>query len=37
VFIFEIALNGTAMFNHGNIRLPAALDRILRLLVVTQV
>lgn len=35
VFIFEIALNGTAMFNHGNIRLPAALDRILRLLVVT--
>jgi sterol desaturase/sphingolipid hydroxylase (fatty acid hydroxylase superfamily) len=35
VFIFEIALNGTAMFNHGNIRLPTGLDRILRLLVVT--
>ena len=35
VLIFEIALNGTAMFNHSNIRLPQGLDRILRLLVVT--
>jgi sterol desaturase/sphingolipid hydroxylase (fatty acid hydroxylase superfamily) len=35
VVVFEIILNGTAMFNHGNIRLPEAIDRILRLLVVT--
>jgi len=35
VILFEIILNGTAMFNHGNIRLPLALDRGLRLLVVT--
>ncbi len=35
VIIFEVLLNGTAMFNHGNIRLPLGLDRILRLLVVT--
>jgi len=35
VLIFEVALNGTSMFNHGNIRLPERLDRILRLLVVT--
>jgi len=35
VVIFEVMLNATAMFNHGNVRLPIALDRILRLLVVT--
>lgn len=35
VLIFEVALNGTAMFNHSNLRLPLALDRLLRLLVVT--
>ncbi|MFC1896667.1 sterol desaturase family protein [Thermodesulfobacteriota bacterium] len=35
VVIFEVILNGMAMFNHGNIRLPQALDRILRLFVVT--
>lgn len=35
VLIFEVLLNGTAMFNHGNIRLPSGLDRWLRLLVVT--
>jgi sterol desaturase/sphingolipid hydroxylase (fatty acid hydroxylase superfamily) len=35
VLIFEILLNGTAMFNHGNLKLPIALDRILRLVVVT--
>jgi len=35
VVIFEILLNATAMFNHGNIRLPAAVDRILRWFVVT--
>jgi sterol desaturase/sphingolipid hydroxylase (fatty acid hydroxylase superfamily) len=35
VLIFEILLNGTAMFNHGNIRIPSGVDRILRLFVVT--
>ena len=35
VVVFEIILNGTAMFNHGNIRLPVSIDKILRLLVVT--
>jgi sterol desaturase/sphingolipid hydroxylase (fatty acid hydroxylase superfamily) len=35
VLIFEVILNGTAMFNHSNVRMPAAVDRILRLLVVT--
>jgi sterol desaturase/sphingolipid hydroxylase (fatty acid hydroxylase superfamily) len=35
VLAFEIALSSTALFNHANARLPAALDRALRLLVVT--
>jgi len=35
VVIFEVMLNGMAMFNHGNIRLPLALDRLLRWLIVT--
>jgi sterol desaturase/sphingolipid hydroxylase (fatty acid hydroxylase superfamily) len=35
VVIFEVLLNATAMFNHGNIRLPASLDRIARWIVVT--
>ncbi|MEW6120966.1 MAG: sterol desaturase family protein [Pseudomonadota bacterium] len=35
VVIFEVLLNATAMFNHGNIRLPAALDRVLRWVLVT--
>ncbi len=35
VLIFEIVLNGTAMFNHANARLPLGLDRILRLVLVT--
>jgi sterol desaturase/sphingolipid hydroxylase (fatty acid hydroxylase superfamily) len=35
VVIFEVLLNGTAMFNHGNIRLPQAIDRVLRWFVVT--
>lgn len=35
VLIFEVLLNGTAMFNHANIRLPIAADRVLRLFVVT--
>jgi len=35
VVIFEVLLNATAMFNHGNMRLPENIDRILRLFVVT--
>jgi sterol desaturase/sphingolipid hydroxylase (fatty acid hydroxylase superfamily) len=35
VLIFEILLNATSMFNHGNIHLPLGIDRKLRLLVVT--
>jgi sterol desaturase/sphingolipid hydroxylase (fatty acid hydroxylase superfamily) len=35
VMIFEVLLNATAMFNHSNVRLPPAADRLLRLLVVT--
>jgi sterol desaturase/sphingolipid hydroxylase (fatty acid hydroxylase superfamily) len=35
VLLFEVLLNATAMFNHGNVRLPLGLDRWLRLLVVT--
>lgn len=35
VILFEILLNGTSMFNHGNIRIPKKIDRILRLIVVT--
>jgi sterol desaturase/sphingolipid hydroxylase (fatty acid hydroxylase superfamily) len=35
VVIFEVILNATAMFNHGNVRLPARLDRVLRWIVVT--
>jgi sterol desaturase/sphingolipid hydroxylase (fatty acid hydroxylase superfamily) len=35
VMLFEVILNGMALFNHGNVRLPAALDRVLRWLVVT--
>jgi len=35
VIIFEIILNGMAMFNHGNFFIPLGIDRFLRLLVVT--
>jgi sterol desaturase/sphingolipid hydroxylase (fatty acid hydroxylase superfamily) len=35
VLIFEVLLNATSMFNHGNVRLPGRADRILRWLVVT--
>lgn len=35
VLVFEVLLNATAMFNHSNIRIPAAIDRLLRLIVVT--
>jgi len=35
VVIFEVLLNGTSMFNHGNVRYSQDIDSILRLLVVT--
>jgi len=35
VLLFEVLLNGTSMFNHGNVRLPAHIDRVLRWIVVT--
>lgn len=35
VLIFEVLLNATSMFNHSNVRIPVALDRALRWLIVT--
>jgi sterol desaturase/sphingolipid hydroxylase (fatty acid hydroxylase superfamily) len=35
VLVFEVLLNATSMFNHGNVRLPVELDRRLRRLLVT--
>lgn len=35
VLIFEVLLNATSLFNHANLKLPAWLDRPLRLVVVT--
>ena len=35
VLIFEVLLNATSMFSHGNVRLPQRLDRVLRWIVVT--
>ena len=35
VLVFELLLNGTAMFNHANARLPRSLDRMLRWAIVT--
>jgi len=35
VLVFEVLLNATSLFNHGNVRLPFGLDRTLRWLVVT--
>ena len=35
VLIFEVLLNATSMFNHGNVALPNNIDRILRWVVVT--
>ena len=35
VIIFEVILNGAAMFNHANVNLPGLLDRLLRLIMVT--
>ena len=35
VLIFEVLLNATSMFNHGNVRLPRRADHLLRRIVVT--
>ena len=35
VIIFEVVLNATSQFNHGNIRIPAPVDQWLRTVVVT--
>lgn len=35
IILFEIILNGTAMFNHANMRLPLGLDAALRRVLVT--
>ena len=35
VIIFEVMLNATAMFNHGNVGLPKKLDKFLRWFIVT--
>ena len=37
VLIFEIALNGLALFNHANIRLPQRIEKPLRLILITQI
>jgi len=35
VIVFEIVLNGCALFNHGNVSLPAAFEQKLRYLLIT--
>jgi sterol desaturase/sphingolipid hydroxylase (fatty acid hydroxylase superfamily) len=35
VVLFEVLLNGAAMFNHSNISIPGPVDRVLRLMLVT--
>ena len=35
VFLFEVILNGCAMFNHANVKLPIGLDRVIRFVLVT--
>jgi len=35
VLLFEVVLNATSMFNHANVSMPPALDRVLRLALVT--
>jgi sterol desaturase/sphingolipid hydroxylase (fatty acid hydroxylase superfamily) len=35
VLLFEVLLNATSLFNHGNIRMPVWLDRVMRWIVVT--
>lgn len=35
VIVFEVILNGMALFSHSNIKLPEGLDNVLRLMIVT--
>lgn len=35
VFLFEVILNASAMFNHSNVKIPLSIDRFIRTLVVT--
>lgn len=35
VVIFEVLLNATSMFNHGNVRMPGPIDQVVRWLLVT--
>lgn len=35
VLVFELLLNASSMFNHGNVRMPPVVDRLLRWIVVT--
>ena len=35
VMVFEVLLNATSMFNHSNVRIPLAIDHLLRCVVVT--
>ena len=35
VILFEVLLNGSALFNHGNVALPRGLDAVLRRILVT--
>ena len=35
VIFFEIALSSASLFNHGNVRIPATLERVLRFVIVT--
>jgi sterol desaturase/sphingolipid hydroxylase (fatty acid hydroxylase superfamily) len=35
VVAFEVLLNATSMFNHGNVRIPTSVDRVLRWMIVT--
>lgn len=35
VFLFEVILNASAMFNHSNVRIPLAIDKVLRQIIVT--
>lgn len=35
VMAFEVLLNATSMFNHGNVRMPLGVDRVLRWVLVT--
>ena len=35
VVLFEVLLNATSMFNHGNVRIPGSIERALRWVVVT--